>query len=139
MGASEAVTNLAERGSSRAKRPRSAVTSGRKLFVAGDPNSAWSRRYHDLVVGHVSDLGGRENLSEAQLSLIRRASSIECELERLDARLSLGEEVNLDEYGRAASHLRRLFETLGVERRPRDVTPAPDEYLARLPVEEPVP
>ena len=66
--------------------------------------------------------------------MIKRASSIECELERLDALLSLGEEINLDEYGRATSHLRRLFEVLGVERKPRDVSsdPTPDEYLARL-------
>jgi len=113
------------------KRPRSAVTSGRKLFVQGNPNSAWSRRYYDLCVGHISDLGGKDILSEAQLSLIRRASAIECELERLDAALSLGEAVNLDEYGRATSHLRRLFETLGLERRSPTVgEPSLAEYLA---------
>jgi hypothetical protein len=133
MSANEAEGNLLERGPAPAKRrPRSAVTSGRKLFIEGDPNSAWSRRYHDLVVGHVNDLGGRAVLSEAQLSLIRRASSIECELERLDARLSWGEEINLDEYGRAASHLRRLFETLGVERKPRDVTPTLNEIAEEI-------
>jgi hypothetical protein len=49
------------------------VTSGRKLFVEGNPKSAWSRRFHDLVLGHVSDLGGADLLSEAQFSLIRRA------------------------------------------------------------------
>jgi tripartite-type tricarboxylate transporter receptor subunit TctC len=41
---------------------------------------------------------------------------------RLDAMLSRSEAVNLDAYGRAASHLRRLFETLGLERRLKDVT-----------------
>jgi hypothetical protein len=40
------------------ERKRSAVSSGRKLFLDGDPNSAWSRRYHDLLVGHSSDAGG---------------------------------------------------------------------------------
>src|SRR5262245_32838740 len=114
------------------KRPRSAITSGRKLFVTGNPNSAWSRRYHDLVIGHIGDAGGRDLLSEAQLSLIKRASAIECELERLDAALSKGEAVDLDSYGRATSHLRRLFETLGLERRARDVTPTLSEYLAAL-------
>ena len=106
----------------------SAITSGRKLFVQGDPNSAWSRRYYDLCVGHINDLGGRDMLSEAQLSLIRRASAIECELERLDAALSMGQAVNLDEYGRATSHLRRLFETLGIERRAREVEVDPLDY-----------
>ena len=135
MSAVEAQVNDGDRTRVRAKRPRSAVTSGRKLFVEGDPNSAWSRRYHDLVVGHISDLGGRDMLSVAQLSLIRRASAIECELERLDAALSLGEAVDLDSYGRATSHLRRLFETLGLERRPREVEVTLAELLRSPPPE----
>src|SRR6516165_1021110 len=129
MSESGVHTATQERQPARGKRPRSAVTSGRKLFVAGDPNSAWSRRYHDLVVGHISDLGGRDMLSEAQLSLIRRASAIECELERLDAALSLGEAVDLNSYGRATSHLRRLFETLGLKRQPRTVEPSLADIL----------
>jgi hypothetical protein len=56
------------RAPSRAKRPRSAVTSGRRLFVEGDENSAWSRRFHDLIIGHVADLGGADLLSEARNS-----------------------------------------------------------------------
>jgi hypothetical protein len=84
------------------------------------------------VLGHVSDLGGADFLSEAQFSLIRRAAAIECELERLDARLSVGEPVDLDSYGRCAGHLRRLFETIGVERRPRDVTPSIADIAAEI-------
>jgi hypothetical protein len=129
MSAVEAPSNTVERRSTRGKRPRSAITSGRKLFVAGDSNSAWSRRYYDLCVGHINDLGGRDMLSEAQLSLIRRASAIECELERLDAFLSTGVAVDLDSYGRATSHLRRLFETLGLKRQPRDVGPTLGDLL----------
>jgi hypothetical protein len=130
MSASEPETVQHKRTPSRAKRPRSAVTSGRQMFIEGDPNSAWSRRYHDLVVRHIGDLGGRDLLSEAQMSLIRRCSAIECELERLDAMLSTGAEVNLDAYGRAASHLRRLFETLGIERKAKPIETL-SEYLAR--------
>jgi hypothetical protein len=37
--------------------------------------------------------------------------------------LSTGAKVDLDAYGRASSHLRRLFETIGVERRAKTVTP----------------
>src|SRR5262245_47860092 len=68
------------------------------------------RRFFDLCSHHIQDISrglGKDVLSEAQVSLIKRASSIECELERLDALLSLGEAVNLNEYGRATSHLRR--------------------------------
>jgi len=111
-GVSEGSVNGHRRAPSRMKRPRSAVTSGRELFIDGDPNSAWSRRFHDLVVGHMADAGGRDRLSEAQFALIKRSAGLECELEQMEGRMSQGEQVDLDRYGRAASHLRRLLETL---------------------------
>jgi hypothetical protein len=113
----------------RPPRTRSAVTNGRRLFVTGDGNSAWSRRYRDLIAGHVGDLGGDDLLSEAQRSLIKRASAIECELEQLEGKLSSGETIDLDAFTRAASHLRRILETLGIERRQRDVTPSLSRYI----------
>ena len=122
MSAFGAETIVPDHSRARAKRPRSAVTSGRKAFIAGDPNSAWARRFHDLVQGHISDLGGRSIMSEAQFALCKRAAALECELEQQEGRMSLGEEINLDAYGRAASHLRRILETLGLERKCRDVT-----------------
>jgi hypothetical protein len=127
----EAQIDGDKRSRKRAKRPRSAVTSGRKLFVDGDPNSAWARRYHDLAARHASDLGGPGQLSEAQASLIRRAAAIECELELMEGRLSRGESIDIDVFTRSTSHLRRIFETLGVERKPRDVTPRLATYLAQ--------
>lgn len=131
MSAREVRANGHRRTPSRAKRPRSAVTSGRDLFVGGDPNSAWARRFDDLITGHIADLGGADLLSEAQFSLIRRAAAIECELERLDARLSRNEAVDMDAYARVAGHLRRLFETLGLKRVPRDITPTTLGQLIR--------
>jgi hypothetical protein len=122
MSSTETAMNVEGRSPARAKRPRSAVTSGRKLFVTGDSNSAWARRFHDLVHGHISDLGGRPIMSEAKFALCKRAAGLECELEQMEGRMSLGEEVSLDSYGRAASHLRRILETLGLERKARDVT-----------------
>jgi hypothetical protein len=122
MSATEVLPDAGNSPQARDKRPRSAVTSGRKLFVNGDPNSAWARRFHDLVVGHVLDAGGRDMLSEAKFALCKRAAALECELEQLEGQLSQGEPVDLDCYGRAASHLRRILETLGLERRATDVT-----------------
>jgi hypothetical protein len=124
MSVDEVEANIVERGAVRTKRPRSAVTSGRKMFVEGNPNSAWSRRYFDLCQSHIHDVScgeGPDALTAAQLSLIHRAAAIACELERLDARLSVGETIGLDEYGRAASHLRRIFETLGIKRQAKPV------------------
>jgi hypothetical protein len=126
MSAPEAAADTQDRlpaPARRRKRPRSAVTSGRQQFITGNPNSAWARRFHDLVQGHASDLGGRLAMSEAQLALCKRAAGLECELEQMEGRMSLGEEISLDSYGRAASHLRRILETLGLERKARTVTP----------------
>jgi hypothetical protein len=122
MSVSEVANNVAIRGSTRAKRPRSAVTSGRALFIDGNPNTAWSRRYHDIVIGHISDQGGREMLSEARMAIIKRAAAMECALEEMEARFSRGDPVDIDVYGRAGGHLRRLFETVGLDRRQRDVS-----------------
>jgi hypothetical protein len=104
-------------------RNRSAVTNGKRLFIYGDANSAWSRRWNDLVLAHVADMGGRDRLSEAEVSLIKRASAIELELERMEGKLSMGQEIDLGVFTASASHLRRIFETLGIQRRARDVTP----------------
>lgn len=106
---------------SRPRRLRSAVTNDRRLFVEGDGRSAWTRRFRDLIAGHASDLGGPELLSAAQLSLIKRASALETELEQMEGRLSSGVVVDLDVFARVTGHLRRILETLGLERRPREI------------------
>jgi hypothetical protein len=119
MSVNEAATGDTDRATARAKRPASAVTSGRKLFFEGaDPNSEFSRRFRDLAGHHVADLGGTGALSAAKLSLCRRAAALEVALEVMESRMSAGQEVDLDRYGRAASHLRRILETLGIERLP---------------------
>jgi hypothetical protein len=100
------------------------------LFVEGDGRGAWSRRFYDLIAGHIADMGGRSVLGEAQVSLIKRASAIECELEQLEGKLSMGQEVDLDKFGRASGNLRRILESLGLKREPRDVTGETDQ--ARL-------
>jgi hypothetical protein len=109
---------------------RSAVSNGRKLLLS-DNRTVWGRRFCDLVSDHAQDLGGIDNLSEAEIGLLRRASAIECELERREAQLAAGEEVDLDEFARAASHCRRLWETLGVSRKPREKQVTLGDVVAR--------
>jgi len=120
VSATEAAASSQDRESARAKRPQSAVTSGRRLFVESeaDPNSAWSRRFRDLTGLHVADCGGSGALSAAKLSLCRRAAALEVQCEALESVMSAGGQVDLDRYGRAASHLRRILESLGLERKP---------------------
>lgn len=110
-------------------RQRSAVTNGRRKFIDGDGRSAWSRRYRDLISAHVSDITAGMQPSAGQLSLIRRASAIEIELEKMEGQLAQGLEIDFDLFSRATGHLRRVLETLGLERRPRDVGPTLSDIL----------
>jgi hypothetical protein len=114
------------------KRKSSAVSSGRRMFVVGDSSSAWSRRYRDIVAAHVSDLGGRPALSEAEVSLIKRVSTLELECEQMEGKLSMGLEIDLDLYQRTANSMRRILESLGLKRVPRNVTPSLEGYAQEL-------
>jgi hypothetical protein len=69
-----------------------------------------------LCLAHALDLGGPDGLSEAQISICRRVSAMECELEAMEARMSAGEAVDPDQYGRLAGRLCRLFELIGIKR-----------------------
>jgi hypothetical protein len=108
---------------------KSAVSTGRRLFVDGDGRSPWARRYRDLIELHADDLGGLSSLSEAQHSIVKRISSLTCEIEAMEGRMSSSTSVNLDVYVRSVGLLRRLLETIGLERKARDVTPSLSDYV----------
>jgi hypothetical protein len=113
---------------------RSRITNGSALLPGVDNRSAWVRRCKDVIESHLSDLGGEDNTSAAERSIIRRASVMTVELERMEAVFAVAGEAKpeqLDLYQRTAANLRRLLESIGLQRRPRDVTPDPLEYAAR--------
>ena len=110
---------------------RSRVTTGRAIFAKADGRGPWGRRFRDLLHLHCDDLGGFNSLSECQLSLVRRMSALEIELERMEGELAEGRDVDLDAYGRLSGHLRRIIETLGVTRVHKDVTPTLHSIVAR--------
>ena len=121
----------------RSPQQRSAVTNGSRLLTEGDNRSSWARRMRDVIELHVSDLGGWNNVSEAEKSLLRRAATLTVELERLEARFSNSEhsprDCDLQTYQRLTNTLRRALEAVGIHRRPRDVTPPTlDSYLDSL-------
>lgn len=103
---------------------RSAISNGQAIVAGVDGRSTWCRRLRDLVALHLSDLGGEDNVSEAEKSLVRRASVLEVELERLEAGFAISEPdtLSLDAYQRATGALRRLHEVLGLPRRAKDIT-----------------
>ena len=108
---------------------RSRVSNGRAMFVSGDGRGAWARRRRDLEALFADDMGGASTLTEFQLSLIATAATLRLELERKEGRMSMGEVVDVDAYARIAGHFRRICESLGIERKLKDVTPTLHEYL----------
>ena len=115
-------------------RQRSRITNGSALLPGVDGRSAWIRRCKDVIAEHLADMGGSDNTSAAERSIVRRAAVLTTELEMLEARFAQAGEataVDLDLYIRASGNLRRLLEAVGLHRRARDVTPPnPLDYAA---------
>jgi hypothetical protein len=126
---SRSVENKSQPSSSvvpRKSQGRSRITNGSALLPSVDGRSVWARRFRDLIQLHVDDKGGDQNVSEAERALIRRAACLIVELERLEVRFAESggaDKWELDRYGRHANTLRRLLTGLGLERRPRIVSP----------------
>jgi hypothetical protein len=113
---------------------RSRITNGTALLPGIDGRSAWVRRAKDIIALHLSDLGGFDNTSAAERSLVRRASTLTVELERLEAKFAAAgaaDPNDLEVYQRCANTLRRLLEAVlpGMQRRPRDVGPTLGDLL----------
>lgn len=114
----------------RAPTARSKVTNGLKLLPGYDGRSVWGRRFHDLCALHARDAGGIDALSEAQVSLIRRAAALEVTLENLELDMACGRDVDLHQYSRSAGHLRRILESVGIRRVAKDISPSLADIIA---------
>ena len=86
---------------------------------------------------HAADLGGADEITESERSLLRRACTLMVELEKREMEFAAGEAdtAELDAYQRTANTLRRLLVTLGLQRRPKDVTPDIATYLRSRQIE----
>ena len=115
---------------------RSRITNGSALLPGVDGRSPWVRRCKDVIASHMSDMGGVDNTSAAERSIIRRASTLTVELERLEAKFAnagMAKPDDLDLYVRASGNLRRLLESVGLQRRAREVGKFVDGKMAEPP------
>ncbi len=73
------------------------------------------RRYRDLYLGLLNDIGG-ESASEAQKLLARRGAALAVELETREATFATAgaDDSQLQTYQRVANSLRRVVEMLNV-------------------------
>jgi hypothetical protein len=103
-----------------------------QLLPGIDGRSAWVRRCHFQLRALVADLGGVDNCSAAEHSIVRRAAVLTTELERMEQQFALAGEADpeqLDLYARISANLRRLLEAVGLQRRARDVGPTLGDIL----------
>src|SRR5262249_25002716 len=97
---------------------KSRITNGTALLPGVDGRSPWVRRCKDVIRAHLSDLGGEDNTSAAERSIVRPAAVLTTELERLEAQFAVAGEADaetLDLYARTAGNLRRLLESVGLQ------------------------
>jgi hypothetical protein len=117
---------------------RSRVGNGNAFLPGVDGRTVWSRRARDIIAAHTADLGGFDNTSAAERSIIRRIAVLSVELERLEKTFANADEADadtIDIYTRASGNLRRMLESLGPRRRaaaeePPEASPFAD-YLKR--------
>jgi hypothetical protein len=120
---------------------RSSVSNGSRLFaVAGlDGRTQTARRFRDLIEIWTLDLGGPELLGEGQRQLVRRAASLSIMAESIEADMARDMAFDVTVYGTIADRLRRLCETLGLQRKVKDVSQSAVVEHFRRPQHRPIP
>jgi hypothetical protein len=117
--------------SARSKVTNAAAEGKTKWLDGVDKRGPVPRRFCDLVAEITSDLGGPGELGESQRQIIKRIASMSVWCESMECRMADGEEIDIDRFQRTSNSLRRLCETIGLRRVPKDVTPSLDQVMAR--------
>jgi hypothetical protein len=111
---------------------KSAVTNGRRLHVVRPGDTAWSRRFRDVLAEIISDIGGHDaGLSEGQRQLARRAATISITCEKMEGEAAAGHDIDFEQYGQLTDRLGRCFARLGLRRQARDLGPTLSDFLPR--------
>lgn len=97
-----------------------------------DRRTSSAKRAHDLIDAIHGDLGGLDRLATGERQIVQRSALIGAMAEDIEARWLLGEAVDPTVLCTLANAQRRLFETLGLSRRPMEVTPSVGAYLDHI-------
>jgi hypothetical protein len=86
-----------------------------------DGRTAAAKRTRDLIAAMEVDAGGSDRLSTGERQIIQRAAITGAVLEDLEARWLEGEPIDAALYATLGNAQRRLLETVGLRRVPRQV------------------
>jgi hypothetical protein len=91
------------------------------------------RQFDTIARGIAQDLGGEGELSTVQKHLVEAFAGVALQVNDCNARLLLGERVDIVEHSQACATLVRIASRLGIKRVARDISiipPTADEYFA---------
>jgi len=94
-----------------------------------DGRSRARKQFDAIADGIAADLGGVAQLSTVQKHLVEAFAGVALAVNDLNARLLLGEEVDILEQSQAISTMVRVASRIGVGRVARDATPTVKDYL----------
>ena len=89
------------------------------------------KRFDATVAGIASDLGGEAHLTTVQRHLVEAFAGCAVVVHDINARLLLGQRIDIGEAAQAVSSLVRLAQRIGVGRHIRDVTDLTD-HIAKI-------
>jgi hypothetical protein len=96
----------------RSSRLRSSLTNDPLALRGIDGRSAEARRYRDLVIAFVDDLGGAERASEADKALARQAAGAVVASEQMQAKIIAGQTVDYEQATRLGNAANRSLQAM---------------------------
>ena len=111
------------------RRSRSIAGLDRRTLAKLDRRTVEYQRYAGIRAALIADKGGETAVSEAEAQLVDRCAFMAMRLETMQIVALAGEEIDLQRYGELTDRLRRGLESIGLQRRARDITPSLRSYL----------
>jgi hypothetical protein len=96
-----------------------------------DRRTSAYRETRRLIDEIETDLGGGDRLSTGERQLVQRAAVLGALLEDTESRWINGVSIDPVSYCTVVNAQRRVLETIGLQRRARNVTPTLEQYLAQ--------
>jgi hypothetical protein len=116
--------------------PPKAGGKARLLTLDGlDRRTAAYRVTRKLIDEIEGDLGGNGSLSTGERQLVQRAAVLGALLTDTESRWIEGEPIDPTAYCTVVNAQRRLFETIGLKRTPRDISPSLSDIATELELE----
>jgi hypothetical protein len=98
-----------------------------------DGRTVGAKAYDQLARNITNDLGGRDQLSWIERTLVEGYCGAYISVAAINARIVRGETVDLGELSGCVSAMVRVASRLGLQRRSRDVTPSLSDLLKASP------